>query len=119
MPKRTKSGRYSQQWKAVERAAAAALKGQRISRGDNFSREDVDVIVADFPELRIDCKYRVKHAHHTFMREIEEKYITEPGQEPVLITKHHRQEGAFVTVRLDFFARLLDVVRFAGKSPNE
>ena len=103
--------RQSQSWKNLERQVAKAFKGRRISRGDDFARMDVDVVLDDLPELRIDAKYRTRHAHHTFMREIEEKYITDDGQEPVLVTKHHNQTSAYVTVRLEFMALLLDVLR--------
>lgn len=119
MPKKTKSGRQSQAWKGAERLVATVLRGRRISRGDNFAREDVDVVVEDMPELRIDAKYRTRHAHHTFMREIQEKYITEPGQEPVLVTKHHRQESAYATVRLEFLGELLDIARAYARSQED
>jgi len=111
MPKKMKSGRQSQAWKNAEKQAALALKGRRVLRGSDFSQSDVDVIIDDLPELRVDVKFRTRHAHHTFMREIQEKYITEPGQEPVLVTKHHRQESAFATVRLEFLGELLDIAR--------
>lgn len=103
--------RQSQAWKNLERQVAKAFKGRRISRGDNFARTDVDVVVPDLPELRIDAKYRTRHGHHTFMKELEQKYVTEEGQEPVLVTKTHNQTSAYVTVRLEFMAVLLDVLR--------
>lgn len=115
MPHKTRSGRVSKQWKNLERLVAKAFKGRRISRGDDFSRKDVDVVVDDLPELRIDCKYRTRHAHHTFMKELVAKYVTTLGHEPVLVTKHHHQESAFVTVRLEFFSFLLECLRLAGK----
>lgn len=103
--------KQSQAWKNAERQVAAALRGVRISRGDNFAREDVDVKVKDFPRLRIDAKYRTKHAHHTFMAEILRKYVSRAGQEPVLVTKHHNQQGAFATIRLKFLGEMLDMLR--------
>lgn len=103
--------RQSQAWKNLERLVAKALKGKRISRGDDFARMDVDVVVPDLPELRIDAKYRTRHAHHTFMKEIVEKYIDKDEQEPVLVTRHHHQKSAYVTVRLEFFAFLIDTLR--------
>lgn len=106
--------RQSQAWKNLERQVAKSLKGRRISRGDDFSRKDVDVVLDDLPELRVDAKYRTRHAHHTFMREIEQKYITKDTEEPVLVTKHHNQTSAYVTVRLEFFGFLLDVLRAYG-----
>lgn len=108
--------RQSTAWKNLERQVAKALGGRRISRGDDFARVDVDVVLDDLPELRIDAKYRTKHAHHTFMKELVRKYCSDEGHEPVLATKHHNQESAFVTVRLEFFAFLIDVLRQYGKT---
>lgn len=103
--------RQSQAWKRAESAIAKALGGRRISRGDDFSRVDVDVVIDDMPELRVDSKYRQRHSHHTFVAEIVRKYCTEPNQVPVLVTKHARQESAFVTVPLEHYAFLLNVLR--------
>lgn len=107
--------RQSQAWKGLERLVAKVLGGRRISRGDNFAREDVDVVLEDLPELRIDCKYRTRHAHHTHLKEIIRKYASEPGQEPVLVTKHHNQPSGYVTIRLEFFSLLIDCLREVGK----
>lgn len=103
--------KQSQAWKNAERSVAKLLRGKRVLRGADFSVEDVDVIVPDFPELRIDSKYRQRHAHHTFVDEIVRKYCSKAGDEPVLVTKHARQKSAYVTVRLELFATLLDRIR--------
>ena len=102
--------KQSQSWKNLERQIAKVLGGRRISRGDDFARMDVDVVLDDLPELRIDGKYRKAHAHHTFMKEVQEKYCT-GDQEPVLVTKTHNQTSAYVTVRLEHYAFLLNVWR--------
>ncbi len=101
----------SQQWKSLERAAAEALGGNRVLRGANFAVSDVDVLIPDLPFLKVDAKYRVKHAHHTFMAEIKAKYCTKPTDIPVLVTKSHNQVGAYATVPLAFLGALLDVYR--------
>ena len=80
-------------------------------RGNDFSKSDSDVRVPDFPFLRIDAKAYKKFAHHTLMREIVDKYCKRPGDIPVLVTKHERQVGMYVTVPLDFFAHLLEIAR--------
>jgi hypothetical protein len=103
--------KQSQAWKNLERQVAKALGGKRVLRGANFSVEDVDVKLEDIPFIRIDAKYRKKHAHHTLMAEIKTKYCQEDGQIPVLVTKHHNQDGAYVTVDLEFFAILLMAFR--------
>lgn len=100
----------SQSWKNLERDVAKALQGKRISRGDDFSRKDVDVEVEDFPTLKVDAKYRARWGHHKFLAEVVGKYCEE-GDIPVLVTKHHRQQGAVVAVTLEHFGLLLDVIR--------
>lgn len=102
--------RRSQAWKNLERQVAKALGGKRVCRGANFSVSDVDVDLSDIPYLKIDAKYRKRHSHHSFMEEIKEKYCNE-GDIPVLVTKHHYQDGAYVTVDLEFFSILLMAFR--------
>ena len=109
--------KQSQAWKNLERATATALKGTRVLRGADFSVEDVDVKVNDLPFLKVDAKYRKAHAHHTLMAEIVEKYCEKETDIPVLVTKHHNQTGAYVTIPLEFFGDLLDFVRKSGSNP--
>lgn len=103
--------RQSQAWKALERLTASELKGRRVLRGADFAKSDVDVIIDEFGFLKADCKYRQKWAHHKFLEEIVEKYCTSKGDMPVLITKTPKQIGACVTIRLDHFGVLLDMLR--------
>jgi len=93
-------------WKDLERTAAAKLGGRRFPRWLDFGRSAPDVVVDDHPELVVDCKSRVRFSHHSLMRAIEEKYCG-PGSVPVLVTKHHGQRGEYVTLPLDYLARLL------------
>lgn len=116
-PVKKKGGKTSQAWKDLERLAAEKLRGKRLSRGDNFARKDVDVIV-DFRALRVDGKYRRAHAHHTFMTEIERKYCVKEGDVPVLVTKHPGQQGAYVTVPLDHYALMLNTARALWKGDS-
>jgi hypothetical protein len=109
MPKR-----QSQAWKNLERETAGALGGTRVTRGANFAISDVDVILPDLPQHKIDAKYRVKHSFHKFLEEIVEKYC-EKGDIPVLVTKSHNQVGAVVSVYLSDFAVLLDCFRVVRK----
>lgn len=106
--------KQSQAWKNLERQVAKELGGKRVLRGADFSVEDVDVKIDDFPHLKLDCKYRTRHAHHSLLAEIEEKYCEE-NEVPVLITKHHNQSGACVTVSLDFFKVLLEAARMLDR----
>lgn len=103
----------SKAWKELEKLVAKALRGKRISRGDDFSRKDVDVEVEDFDMLRIDAKYRssVNWYHHSFLAEVKDKYCTLPEHIPVLVTKTKGQRGANLTVQLDHFGVILDAIR--------
>jgi len=107
----------SDAWKSLERAIvkgarANGLEANRVYRGGDFSKKDVDVIIKDLEWIKIDGKYRKRHAHHTFMREIEKKYCVEEGDIPMLVSKGHRQIGAYVTLPLEFVMALLGAVEF-------
>jgi hypothetical protein len=101
----------SNAWKALEREAARELGGVRISRGADFSESDVDVNVKDYPFLKVDAKYRIRHSHHKFMSIIQENYCKSPGDVPVLVTKSHNQQGSFATVPTWFLGLLLQAFR--------
>lgn len=110
--------RRSQAWKSLEREAAKLMGGTRVSRGSDFSASDVDVKVSDLPFLRVDCKYRKSHAHHSLVEEIQEKYCKRSEDVPVLITKSHRQTGCNVTIPGYFFNVLLDAFRQLNCDPD-
>lgn len=97
-------------WKELEKKTADALGGKRINRSQDYGVSDVDVVVPDFPGMRIDCKYRKRHAHHSLVEEIRDKYCTE-GQFPVLVTKHHSGRREYVTLDLVYFAALLKLAK--------
>lgn len=98
----------SQAWKALERETAKELGGKRVVRGD-YGESDVDVKL-DMAFLKVDCKYRQSHAHHSLLEGIRQKYCG-PGERPVLVTKGRRQVGSCTTVDTTFFALLLDCLR--------
>lgn len=97
----------SKPWKELEKKTAEALGGKRVSRGADFGVSDVDVILPDHPNARVDCKYRQRHSFHQFVEEIRTKYCKSEGDFPVLVTKHRSGRGAYATVDLDVFAELL------------
>lgn len=103
--------KQSRAWKEAEKLTARLLGGRRVLRGADFSKSDVDVIVDDFPMLRVDSKYRTRWSHHRFLEEVQKKYCSEPEHVPVLVTKTHHQQGAFVTMKLEHLGVLLDAVR--------
>lgn len=98
-------------WKELEKTAAAALGGVRINRANDYGVSDVDVVVPGFDFLRIDCKYRKSHAHHSLIEEIRTKYCTSKGQYPVLVTKHRSSRREYCTVDLVLFAALLKLLQ--------
>lgn len=113
------SMKRSEAWKALERQVAKALKGERILRGADFSKKDVDVRVADFPGLQIDAKYRAKWHHHGFLADIIRKYCQNADDMPVLVTKHKNQLGAVVVMDLNHFGALLDAIRELRQQLND
>lgn len=103
--------KISNSWKQLERTIAEKLKGKRVLRGADFSVGGVDVEVADFPGLKIDAKYRAAWAHSSYLKEVADKYVKEPGEMAVLITKQKRERGEIVCMYLDDFATMLDADR--------
>lgn len=101
--------RTSQRWKDLERHAARALGGERVQRWLDFGQSAPDVLVKDFG-LVIDCKAHARFSHHALMQNIERKYC-DAGELPVLVTKHSKQIGEYVTVPLAFLAALLAEIR--------
>ncbi len=97
-------------WKELEEKTAAALGGTRINRAADYGKSDYDVLVPDFPWLRVDAKYRARHAHHALIEEIREKYCVNGGY-PVLVTKHHGSHREYATVDLHLFGAFLEVIR--------
>ena len=103
--------KQSNAWKNLERLVAKVLKGQRVLRGADFSKPDIDVLVPDFECLRVDAKYRQKWAHHRYLDDVWRKYCRHRGDMPVLVTKHPHQQGAVVVMDLEHFGVLLEVIR--------
>jgi len=102
----------SQSWKDLEKLVASkakeyGLRAKRVSRGADFGKKSVDVKIYDAIFLKIDGKYRKSHAHHTTLAEIKRKYCSKLKHVEVMVSKHHNQQGAFVSVPLDFFMWLL------------
>lgn len=110
--------KQSQAWKALEKKAASSLGGERVSRGADFSVSTVDAVLKDLPFIKVDAKYRKSHAHHSLMKEIEEKYCKEDCDVPVLVTKHHKQRGEYATVPLWFLGVLLKAFRDVNVDPD-
>lgn len=106
-------------WKELEKKTAVALGGVRINRAADYGVSDVDVVLGGIPSLRIDCKYRARHAHHSLVEEVREKYCTGPGMWPVVVTKHHSSRREYVTIDLALFAELVAHLREKTNNENQ
>lgn len=106
-----KTKKRSTAWKAHERRTAKKLGGRRISRGDDFSRSDVDVKIPDFPMMKVDAKYRASFSHHALYREVKKKYCKEMGDIAILTTRGKHERGELVTLSMDDFSALLGGLR--------
>ena len=103
--------RRSRAWADLEIRAADILRGQRDTRRwDLFLVKD-DIHVPDFPELKIDAKYRQRHSFHSLLSDIRKKYCVSDGDIPVLVTRTARESDIYCTVPLEYFAGLLDAAR--------
>lgn len=105
-------------WKELEKRTAEALGGKRINRASDYSVSDVDVVLEDFENLKIDAKFRARHAHHSLVEEIRNKYCGE-NDRPVLVTKGKYEKRRYVTVDLDLFSSLLDQIRKLRHNKND
>jgi hypothetical protein len=107
------NGKRSEAWKQFERQVAEMarefdFKAERISRGADLGKSDVDIHVADLPELKIDCKYRLGGwVHHSIFQQAEKLYCTKPGDWLILPTKSGGGSGFFVTLRDRQFFEIL------------
>lgn len=102
----------SQRWKALEKAAAAKLKGRRVHRRWDLFEPAADVLdIAGFPQFTADAKAYQRFSHHSLLETIRRKYCREGDKRPLLITKAEGQIGECVTMDLDVFADLLNEVR--------
>jgi hypothetical protein len=94
-------------WAALESEAARILGGQRVRR-DLFDKAQ-DVYLPDMPHWSIDAKAYRRFSLHTLMERTQAKY----GGVPIVITKHHGQRGAYITLPLQELAGLLNELRRA------
>ena len=101
----------SQQWKAFERDVAAMLRGERVIRGD-YGLSDFDVRIPDFPSFRTDAKRYKRHAHHTLLKKVKEKYCkVDPMSVPLLCTRENGSPFTVASMPLSALANLLDTIR--------
>ena len=102
----------SRRWKDLERMAAEALGGERVTVPWQLFKARPDV-VAPLPEGRlvVECKQYARHAHHRHIEKCVSLYCDHAGDVPCLVTRENGSGKAFITVPLSFLAELLNARR--------
>jgi hypothetical protein len=119
------AAKKSQAWKDHERGVtqdardAGFTLAYRVLRGDDIGISDVDVILPEIPQARIDCKYtQGGWAHHTKFFDCEKKYVVKgSGQFLILPTKSKGQQGSLSTIRTEVLMGLLAKTYLARERP--
>lgn len=101
--------KQSQAWKALERRAAAVLCGVRDPRPWFSFEVRPDCIVEDF-NIRVDCKRRKTHTHHTTFHECQRKYCADE-EHMVIVTAEHGDREPLAVIELSYLADLLNEIR--------
>ena len=84
------------------------IPAERVIRLD-YGKSDIDVRIEGAEWVRSDAKWsRMRpFRHHGLMYEGEGKYCQNPEDQFVLFTKNYNSQDGFITVRAEFFAKLL------------
>jgi len=109
----------SMAWKDLERSAADALGGERVTTPWFLFEERPDAVASlpDGRRLIIEAKYRQKMWHHSVLNDCQTRYC-QGDDVPCLITKSHNQVGAYCTLPMDFVSELLKHYRnHEGNNP--
>lgn len=109
---RTAGGKGSDAWKAFERATVnqineVGLTAKRVLRGGDLGESDVDVTIDEVPGLKLDCKFRQSHGHHSLFLKTEALYVKEPGDFLWMPTKVNGEAGSLVVMRSEVAFGLL------------
>lgn len=106
----------SNNWKNAERSLASTyqyygIPAHRVSRGMDFSKSTYDVKIEGADWLISDSKYTKQKPFrfHGILREIEAKYCKNKGDVAILSTRNYKERGEFITIRSEFFAKLLSL----------
>ena len=97
-------------WKELEKTVAKTLGGKRVSR-TYYGESNTDVIVPDFPQLKIDCKRYKRFRAFSLFEEVRKKYCKKPDDQAVLVLRQHGKKTKLAVIDLDYFAKLIDHVR--------
>jgi len=102
---------HTNTWKNLERSTAAVLKGERVSRGADFGKTDVDVKIPDFPSFKIDTKRYKRLQTFSLFDLVKKKYCKNPKDKPILVLRQSGKKYVLAVIDLNLLSQLLDYVR--------
>lgn len=110
-------------WKAAERRVAKALGGERITPGQ-FGKKGLgdkrpDVLIPEFPNLKVDSKKYKRHAVHSLWKEVNDKYCADESDVAVLVTTEFGKSEMLVTIPASHYRFLLDALQYAQGDASE
>ncbi len=105
---------HTDTWKQLERDAAAILGGERVTRGSDFGKEDVDVKIPDFPSFKIDTKRYKRFRVFSLFDLVKKKYCKKPEDKPILIIRESNRKYVLAVINLNLLGQFLDYIRKKG-----
>lgn len=105
---------HTSTWKQLERDTAEVLKGERVSRGANFSQIDVDVKIPDFPSFKIDSKRYKRFSIFSLYELVKSKYCKKPTDKPILVIRQSNKHFVLAVIDIKLLGQFLDYIREKG-----
>lgn len=105
---------HTSTWKNLERSTAAILGGERVSRGADFGKTDVDVKISDFPSLKIDTKRYKRLQVFSLFDLVKKKYCKTLKDKPILVLRQSGKKYVLAVIDIKLLSQLLDYVRMKG-----
>jgi hypothetical protein len=106
---------HTSTWKQLERDTAAVLGGQRVTRGANFGKEDVDVEIPDFPSFKVDAKRYKRFRVFSLFDLVKKKYCKNPQDKPILIIRESNRKYVLAVINLNLLGKFLEYIRKKGE----
>ena len=101
-------------WKQLERDSAKIMGGERVSRGADFGKEDVDVKIEDFPSFKIDTKRYKRFGVYPLYEGVKKKYCKSPEDNAILILRQWSKRTKLAVIDLDLLVKFMNFVREKG-----
>ena len=105
---------HTDTWKQLERDTASILKGERVSRGADFGKTDVDVKIPDFPSFKVDTKRYKRLQVFSLFDLVKKKYCKTPQDEPILVLRESNRKYVLAVINLDLLGKILNIIRDKG-----